>query len=254
LILRGVYGKDMRKRKNWLPKKRVDVLVMANRWKVVLTIKALLWGIPDALVQELIQAIMEAQAALDAASPAIRTPVLTARVEAAFAKLEAAMRYMKDRYFKKPPLEDEDFISLGLVPKDTKPESHVLLALHYQGFDTVAIGWSVMPGDPEVDDDCRIEIGRRIMPHGGATLEQAAGPKHYLMKPPVSGEELDKLLDTTRAREPVSFDPEDGGMTAYFSARFVNSRNEAGPWGPIAAIIVPRADNPTGAGQPPAVP
>jgi hypothetical protein len=186
--------------------------------------------------------------------------VLTARVEAAFAKLEAAMRYMKDRYFKKPPLIDEDFVSLGLVPKDTKPtpavkpKSHVLTVLHYQGFDTVMIELSVMPGDPEVDDDCRIEIGRRIMPHGGATLEQAAGPKHYLMKPPVSGEELDKLLDTTRAREPVSFDPEDGGMTAYFSARFVNSRNEAGPWGPIAAIIVPRADNPAGAGPSPTVP
>ncbi|MDR2494116.1 MAG: hypothetical protein LBD24_02725 [Spirochaetaceae bacterium] len=40
---------------------------------------------------------------------------------------------------------------------------------------------------------------------------------------------------------------EDGGMTAYFSARFVNSRSEAGHWGSIAAIIVPRADNPTGA-------
>jgi hypothetical protein len=89
-------------------------------------------------------------------------------------------------------------------------------------------------------------------------LEQAAGPRHYLVSPPVSGKELDKLLDTTRARERVSFDAEDGGMTAYFCARFVNSKGEAGPWGPIAAIIVPRADNPAGAagggGQPPAVP
>ncbi|MDR2494471.1 MAG: hypothetical protein LBD24_04510 [Spirochaetaceae bacterium] len=58
------------------------------------------------------------------------------------------------------------------------------------------------------------------------------------MSPPVSGKELDKLLDTTRARERVSFDAEDGGMTAYFCARFVNSRNEAGHWGPIAAITV----------------
>ncbi|MDR2493947.1 MAG: hypothetical protein LBD24_01870 [Spirochaetaceae bacterium] len=81
----------MRRKKTWLPNKRVDVLVMANMWKVVLAIKAQLWGTPDALVQALIQAIMEAQAALDAASPAMRTPVLTAKVEAAFAKLEAAM-------------------------------------------------------------------------------------------------------------------------------------------------------------------
>jgi hypothetical protein len=92
---------------------------------------------------------------------------LTAKVEAAFAKLEAAMRYMKDRYFKKPPLTDEGFVAPGLVPRDTKPtpaakpESHVLLVPHYKGFDTAMIELSVMPGDPEVDEDCRIEIGRR---------------------------------------------------------------------------------------------
>jgi hypothetical protein len=47
------------------------------------------------------------------------------------------------------------------------------------------------------------------------------------------------------------FPPEEGGMTAYFCARYINTKGEKGPWGPIAAIIVPRADNPQGAGGTP---
>jgi hypothetical protein len=44
------------------------------------------------------------------------------------------------------------------------------------------------PPDSRGDDG--YALCRGIMPQGGATMEQAAGTKHYLMKEPLSGDEL----------------------------------------------------------------
>ena len=67
--------------------------------------------------------------------------------------------------------------------------------------------------------DKKAEYGRRIywgiMPPGGATLEQAAGKGHYLMKRPVSGEELVHSMFTRRARETIEFPAEDSVYAPY---------------------------------------
>jgi hypothetical protein len=49
-----------------------------------------------------------------------------------------------------------------------------------------------LPGiePPDSRGDYGYALYRGIMPQGGATLEQAAGTKHYLMKEPLSGDEL----------------------------------------------------------------
>ncbi|MDR1248457.1 MAG: hypothetical protein LBK63_04050, partial [Treponema sp.] len=78
-----------------------------------------------------------------------------------------------------------------------------------------------------------------IMPQGGATLEQAAGIKHYLMKEPRSGEELLHHRFTRRRKEPVNFDASESGMTAYFCARYENGKGHVGNWGPVASAIIP---------------
>jgi hypothetical protein len=78
-----------------------------------------------------------------------------------------------------------------------------------------------------------------IMPHGGATLEQAASAKHYLMKAPLSGDELLHYKFTHRRKVLVSFAPEEAGMTAYFCARYENTRGFAGEWGPVVWAIIP---------------
>ncbi|MDR2519011.1 MAG: hypothetical protein LBD13_06320 [Spirochaetaceae bacterium] len=246
----------MGKQKDWFPRVRALVLIMARVWENALAFKGGSWGIPNTVITALHDLITAAQDALDLASPALRTPVLTARVNAAFAALEAHMREIKDRYFKQPPLLDEDLVSLLLKPRDTvmtpaaRPESHVLLVLRYEGYNTVVVDINLMPGDRPAEG-CHVELFRGVMPHAGATLEEAAGAKHYLMAPPSSGEGLFKWLDTNRKRERASFPPEEGGKVGYFCARYVNSKGEQGPWGPVAAIIIPRADNPLGAGAGP---
>ncbi|MDR2495324.1 MAG: hypothetical protein LBD24_08905 [Spirochaetaceae bacterium] len=245
----------MRKNRDWLPAKRVDILIMARTWVDIIILNLLAWGIPQDLPQELTRLIMEARAALDAASP-YKTN-MTAKVVAAFNKLVVKMRFIKEHYFLKPPLTDTDFVALGLAAKDTKPtpaappRTHILLNIHYEGYNTAVISMEPMPGDPPADDDDYVRLVKGTMPAGGATPEQAAGPKHYLMKPPSDGEGLESVVNTQRSVERVSFPPEEGGMTAYFCARYVNSKGEEGPWGPVVAAIIPRADNPQGAGGTP---
>jgi hypothetical protein len=59
--------------KSWLPKKRVDVLIMARIWLEIIGINLQARGIPQEILQELTQLVMEARAALDAAPPTKRT-------------------------------------------------------------------------------------------------------------------------------------------------------------------------------------
>jgi hypothetical protein len=92
--------------------------------------------------------------------------------------------------------------------------------------------------DPRSDYGYAIYCG--IMPQGGATLEQAAGSKHYLMKPPLDGEDLLYHKFTRRRLEPVAFAAEEAGMTAYFCARYENQKGDVGKWGPMVSAIIPR--------------
>jgi hypothetical protein len=77
------------------------------------------------------------------------------------------------------------------------------------------------------------------MPQGGATLEQAASVKHYLMKEPLSGDELLHYRFTRRKKELVDFDASESGMTAYFCARYENQKGQFGVWGPVVSAIIP---------------
>jgi hypothetical protein len=77
------------------------------------------------------------------------------------------------------------------------------------------------------------------MPQGGATLEQAASAKHYLMKEPLSSDELLYYRFTRREKELVEFDAAESGMTAYFCARYENRKGEHGAWGTVVSAIIP---------------
>jgi hypothetical protein len=70
-------------------------------------------------------------------------------------------------------------------------------------------------------------------------VEQAAGTKHYLMKEPLSGDELLHCRFTRRKKELVDFDAGESGMTAYFCARYENQKGERGVWGPVMSAIIP---------------
>jgi hypothetical protein len=77
------------------------------------------------------------------------------------------------------------------------------------------------------------------MPQGGATLEQAAGVKNYLMKEPLSGDELLHYRFTRRKKELVDFDDSESGMTACFCARYENQKGDYGTRGAVVSAIIP---------------
>jgi hypothetical protein len=98
-----------------------------------------------------------------------------------------------------------------------------------------------MPGTQQLDtaSDYGYAIYAGIMPPGGATLEQAASDKHYLMKPPIDGKGLLHLRFTRRRKEKLIVEAEDSGMTVYIACRYVNQKGEVGQWGPVASMIIP---------------
>jgi hypothetical protein len=98
-----------------------------------------------------------------------------------------------------------------------------------------------MPGTRALDNgsDYGYAIFVGIMPQGGATLEQAASVKHYLMTPPGDGKGLQHYRFTRRKTERVTFEAEDEGMTAYVCCRYENQKGWEGNWGPVASAIIP---------------
>ena len=231
---------------DWLPNRRDEILGMAMKWNNVLVVKGAAWNVPEAKCTELNTLTLTAQAAFNEAMTKDRTTVLTAKVNAAFKALSDAMRDIKKRYYYIPPLTEIDMASLDLTPPDTiptpvsDPAGQVTAAVMLLGSHLLKLIIEHVEGtplDPKADYGSRIYWG--IMPHGGGTLEQAAGIHHYLQKPPVSGNELPNSLFTRRKREQFDFPAETSGMTVYFCIRYENSKGKSGPWGPIFQTIIP---------------
>jgi hypothetical protein len=63
--------------------------------------------------------------------------------------------------------------------------------------------------------------------------------KHYLMKEPLSGDELLHYRFTRRKKEMVDFEALESGMTACFCARYENQKGEHGAWGAVVLAIIP---------------
>jgi hypothetical protein len=207
------------------------------------------WGVPETEFTELGAFFQAAETLLQKAQDeAERTHVITVECQAAFKVLTAKMRFFRDRYFKIPPLTEGDWAALGFKRKDPHPtpvpapDGVPAASLSYPGGPhamTAHLGplAGTRELDPGSDYGYAIYVG--IMPPGGATLEQAASEKHYLMKPPVDGKGLSHLRFTRRRKEKLLFDAEDGGMTVYICCRYENQKGEAGQWGPVVSAIIP---------------
>jgi hypothetical protein len=236
--------------KDWLPGTRQGILDMCRVWLAYLTLeRRTAWGIITDDFTALGNLFATAQALLQkAVDDAVRTHVITAEVQAAFTALVAHMRYFRDRWLRMPPLLLADWIALGFREKDPRPtpipapDGTPVATLSYSGGPGVLIvHLGPLPRTeelhPESDYGYALYVG--IMPPGGATLEEAASEKHYLMAPPKDGKGLQHYRFTRRRKDEILFDAEDAGKTAYVCARYENSKGEAGKWGPVTSAIIP---------------
>jgi hypothetical protein len=237
----------MAKNTDWLPAPRADQIAMAKDWLMVLSPTPPPWGVPATEVSALRTLTESAEELLETAMSSERTEIITAECKLAFGELTAKMRFIKNHYFLSPPLNDVNFISLRLKPKDSahtpvppptdqaeadisRPGEHLVM-LHLRAAATAKV-------DPHRSDyGFRIYWG--ILPAGGAVIENTAGTKRELVQVPVSGEELPHSRFTRRKKELFDFPQEDRGKTIYFCIRYENAKGESGPWGPIFSTIIP---------------
>ena len=237
--------------KDWFPGPRTLILAMCQVWISYLTTeRRTAWGIPAQEFTDLGTLFAAAQALLQKSrNDAVRTHVITVQLEEAFGALEAKMRFFRKHYFLMPPLTLEDWVSLGFDPPDVHPtpvpppDGTPSVSLSYSGGGPhiIMAHLGPMAGTRELDprSGYGYAVYRAIMPPGGATLEEAASPKHYLMAPPLDGRGLDHQF-TRRRKEELIFDAEDAGKTACVCARYENSKGEAGKaWSPVVSAIIP---------------
>ncbi|MDR2177056.1 MAG: hypothetical protein LBP20_03320 [Treponema sp.] len=233
---------------DWYPRSRDEQLHMVDIWLAVFQTKASAWNIPPANVTSLTTADTNAKNILAIVKSGERTAASVVECNEVFKEMETEARFIKKHFLLLPPLTLADLATLLLpLPDDTHtpvppPTGQPTLTITYSGGPHVLIvHLSPLPGTepPDSRGDYGYALYRGIMPQGGATLEQAAGIKHYLMKEPKDGEELLHYRFTRRKKELVSFDASESGMTAWFCARYENGKGEAGKWGPVASAIIP---------------
>jgi hypothetical protein len=126
-----------------------------------------------------------------------RTAVSVVECNEVFKEMETEARFIKKHFLLLPPLMLVDLPTLLLpLPDDTHtpvppPTGQPALTITYPGGPhLLMVHLAPLPGTEPSDSrgDYGYALYRGIMPQGGATLEQAASLKHYLMKEPLSGD------------------------------------------------------------------
>jgi hypothetical protein len=232
---------------DWYYNSREDQLHMVKTWNKVFAAQGQTWGIPQDRIAQLASDGAAAQAILDKVKSGERTASDVVQCNLVFKDMEAEARFIKKHYLLVPPLTLADLANLLLPLPDSRtpvppPTGQPGLTIAYPGGPHVlTVHLAPLPGTepPDSRGDYGYALYRGVMPQGGATLEQAASAKHYLMHEPRSGEELLHYRFTRRRKELVDFDPSESGMTAYFCSRYENQKGEHGNWGAVVKGIIP---------------
>jgi hypothetical protein len=218
--------------KDWLPHSRTEQLAMAKTWMDRIAVKKTDWNIPEAALLELGTLYAVARTALTTAQEeTTRTPVATAQCKTAFDALIAFMRDMKKRYFLDPPLEDADYISLGLKPADHhptpsgSPTAQTTLETYLVGRHELGIKIIYVTGNPDDPANKGYRIWYSVVAPGET--------------PPATPDDLRKSFYTKRKKDVIEFDFGDSGKTAYFAVQ-VENEGKKGPWGgPLVSALIP---------------
>ncbi|MDR1025670.1 MAG: hypothetical protein LBL56_08080 [Treponema sp.] len=168
------------------------------------------WGIPPAHITQLVNDAQTAETILDKVKSGERTAADVVQCNMIFKDMETEARFTKKHYLLVPPLTLADFPVLLLPLPDEihspvpPPTGQPSLTITYpRGPHVLMIHLAPLPGTepPDSRGDYGYALYLGIMPQGGATLEQAASVKHYLMKEPLSGDERLHYRFTRRKKE-----------------------------------------------------
>lgn len=210
---------------------------MQNLLMAGITANAVLWGIPAGEITtgtalQLLW-IPGYSAVID---PATKTKATVNTKNAIRKKYELWMRPFVQRYLMlNTALDDGERIAMGLRPRETgrsvipPPETTVQLDLVAGHGNTVKVIFR-----QEADGDGNTRRGK---PDGVNNCEFA-----YKVDAPAPVSPDDCVVGKIASRSPlvISFEPEQAGKRLYVFARWLNAKDEAGPWTPVpASIIIP---------------
>ncbi|MDR2553586.1 MAG: hypothetical protein LBD31_10550 [Treponema sp.] len=154
----------------------------------------------------------------------------TAQCRTAFGALIEKMRDMKRRYFLTPPLEDADYVSLGLKPHDTTPTpsgtptAQVTIETYLVGRHELGIKILYVAGDPHDKANRGFRIWFTVAAPGET--------------PPADPGDLHGSFYTKRKKDLMEFNFGDSGKTVYFAVQIENEGRK-GPWGPLVSALIP---------------
>jgi hypothetical protein len=204
---------------------------MAKNWKSLLAAHGTAWGLPPKAETDLDKVLGPAETALETAqNEGTRTPVATAHCRTAFEALTAVMRDLKRRYFFSPPLEDSDFIALGLKPRDTAPtpagtpEAQAAVETYLIGRHELGVKIQYLTGSPQDPANKGYRIWYTLLSAGE--------------DPPANPEALGHYFFTKRKKDVIPFAFEDSGKTCWMAVQIENESRK-GPWGPLVSALIP---------------
>jgi hypothetical protein len=224
-----------------------------ERWLSVLQRKGHGWGIPLTRIMDLTVALIEAKETLAEVKSGGRTAAGTAKCNGVFIEMEMRARLMKRFYLLTPPLPRAALAGLlpppegAMVPAGKVPGGPVLTVTSPDEPHILNVQVRFFPGAGCWDESgfgggSWYGLYWGVMPPGGVdtgTADAMARGKYYLMRPPVSGDELVLYRLTRRRTETVVFAASEAGMTAYFCARSEDGEGETGEWGAVTEGVVP---------------
>ncbi|MDR2922710.1 MAG: hypothetical protein LBU85_05150, partial [Treponema sp.] len=137
---------------------------------------------------------------------------------------------IRNRYFFIPPMNEENFLELGLPLHDTTRTPHVTVTeevdfvLEIQGIRQVHVRFWV-----KGQSNTAKPAG-----YDGAVLDWG-----ILDAPPAEPEDLTSHTMASRTPHTLQFTEEDRGKTVYIALRWQNERGITGPWSDIKSTIIP---------------
>lgn len=155
--------------RDWLPRRREELIGMAKKWVQVLGTRAQDWGIPPGEVSALSSLTTAADTVLAQAMSSERTAVITAQCKTAFEGLTEKMRFIKNRYFFSPPWKQRTLSSLASSPPIRKsPPPYPYLGARQKRT-------SPAPGCIFWNCTCAPSRTPRRIPTGGTTATASTG-------------------------------------------------------------------------------
>jgi hypothetical protein len=213
---------------DWMPRKREEQLALANKWVSELPNAKGMWQVTPAEITELEEIAETAQDRLNALVSGSATDTALARE--AFKALVRYMRWLHSRKFFTPPMDDSDWIRLGLRPPDHIRTEHTVVnelvefELGLRGIREIVVNFWIKGAD------------HRAKPAGydGAVLVWDT-----LAAPPERPTDLAEHTMASRTPHILEFDEAERGKTVYIALCWQNERGIRGPWTEMQSAIVP---------------